>query len=39
MGEHELLAVIHALELYLWRCYLDGAELTSYDWSQPNHLL
>ena len=25
-GEHKLLAVIHALEL--WRCYLDGAEFT-----------
>ena len=34
IGEQELLAVIHALEL--WRCYLDGQELTVVTDHSPN---
>ena len=34
VGEQELLAVIHALEL--WRCYLDGAEVTVVTDHSPN---
>ena len=33
-GEQELLAVIHALEL--WRCYLDGVEFTVVTDHSPN---
>ena len=32
-GEQELLAVIHALEL--WRCYLDGVEFTVVTYHSP----
>ena len=34
VGEQELLAVIHALEL--WRCYLDGTEFTVVTDHSPN---
>ena len=34
VGEQELLAVIHALEL--WRCYLDGVEFTVVTDHSPN---
>ena len=33
-GEQELLAVVHALQL--WRCYLDGVEFTVVTDHSPN---
>ena len=37
IGEQELLAVVHALEL--WRCYLDGVDFTVVTDHSPNTFL